>query len=101
MYFDPDAIDCMAQAYEAMLAKLNLEKIEDAATRSLAKNIIEVAGSGERDPVRISERAMGRLEPAIRRSASARAIWRLRQDRRGEAGRSAQAAHGRDAQHQP
>lgn len=83
MFFDPDAINCMAQAYEATLAKLELQNTEDAAQRLLAKKIIEVAKSGERDPVRISERAMVRVEPAIRRSASARALWRLRQERAG------------------
>ena len=59
--FGPEAIDYMAQAYEAALAKLGLANCDDAATRLIAEKIIEVVQTGERDPVRISERAIGEL----------------------------------------
>jgi hypothetical protein len=61
MFFEPEAINCIVQAYEAALAKLGLVNTEDAATRLLAEKIFEVAQAGKRDPVRISERANGGL----------------------------------------
>ena len=59
--FGPGAVDCLVKAYEAALAKLGLANCDDAATRLLAEKIIEVAQTGERNPMRISERAIGEL----------------------------------------
>lgn len=61
--FEPEAINTIVQAYEATLAKLRLANIEDAVTRLVAEKIIEVAQTGERDPVRICERTIGALGP--------------------------------------
>jgi hypothetical protein len=40
---------------------LQLADRQDAITELVAKKIIEVAGSGERDPARISEQALAGL----------------------------------------
>jgi hypothetical protein len=46
----------MSAAYEETLRVLQLADREDPITELVARKIIEVAGTGERDPKRISER---------------------------------------------
>jgi hypothetical protein len=65
--FGPDEIKAMAAAYEAALGNLNLDR-EDPLTELIAKSIVNVTATGERDPETIKERALNAL--GIRRSAA-------------------------------
>jgi hypothetical protein len=58
-WLEPEAIDCMLKAYRTALSRLGPANRDDAVIRLLAEKIIEVVQTGERDPVRISERAIG------------------------------------------
>jgi hypothetical protein len=51
--FEPEVISAMAAAYHAALSELGLTESDDAATRIVAKKVIELAGRGERDPERL------------------------------------------------
>ena len=48
--FDPDAIEAMTAAYESALSDLRLVDRGDPLTDVIAKSIITVASTGERDP---------------------------------------------------
>ena len=65
--FGPDEIKAMAAAYEAALGNLKLDR-EDPLTELIAKSIVNVTATGERDPETIKERALNAL--GIRRSAA-------------------------------
>jgi hypothetical protein len=56
--FGPDEIAVLVAAYEDALRALSLVNRSDLATEMVAKRIIELAKQGERDPVRLRERAM-------------------------------------------
>jgi len=56
--FGPDEIAILVAAYEDALRALSLVNRSDLATEMVAKRIIELAKQGERDPVRLRERAM-------------------------------------------
>jgi hypothetical protein len=56
--FGPDEIAVLVAAYEDALRALSLVNRSDLATEMVAKRIIERAKQGERDPVRLRERAM-------------------------------------------
>jgi len=65
----------MTAAYEKALHKLGLIDRTDPITEIVAKKIIEVVQSGERNPARISRRALlelGILAPRIARSPKLR-----------------------------
>jgi hypothetical protein len=51
--FDQSAIDAMAAAFEACCRSLRLEDRADPMFEIVARKVIEVAGTGERDPLRI------------------------------------------------
>jgi hypothetical protein len=59
--FDPEAIEAMATAFEAILAELGLVDRSDAMTEMVAKRIIHFAQEGVRDPVRLRELALKSL----------------------------------------
>ena len=59
--FGPDEIDAMTAAYEGALLDLRLTDRDDPVTELIANAIISVTGTGERDPVRIKERALNAL----------------------------------------
>jgi hypothetical protein len=59
--FGPDEIQSMADAYENSLRDLGLTNRDDPLTELVAKQIIEIARMGERDPRRMSERAIEQL----------------------------------------
>jgi hypothetical protein len=65
--FGPDEIKAMAAAYEDALANLKLDR-DDPLTELIAKAIVNVTGTGERDPATIKERALNAL--GIRRTAA-------------------------------
>ena len=56
--FGPDEIAVLVAAYEDALRALSRVNRSDLATEMVAKRIIELAKQGERDPVRLRERAM-------------------------------------------
>jgi hypothetical protein len=59
--FDPEDITRMTAAYEECLRVLRLVNRADPITEFLAKHIIEVAQTGERDSSRISALTLGPL----------------------------------------
>jgi hypothetical protein len=67
--FTPEQIKPMCLAYEAALAELKLRDRDDPMTLAVAKAIIEVAETGERDPMSICTLALGKLESAAVSSA--------------------------------
>jgi hypothetical protein len=50
----PDEIDIMSAAYEATLKQLQLVDRADPVTQIIARKIIEITQTNERDPARIS-----------------------------------------------
>jgi hypothetical protein len=59
--FGPDEIDRMSTAYEDALHVLGLTDRADPMTEILAKKIIEIAQTGERDPARIRAKAVAAI----------------------------------------
>ena len=59
--WDQPAIERMTAAYEAALKVLQLADRTDPLTEMIAKKIIEVARTGEQDPVNICARAIKEL----------------------------------------
>jgi hypothetical protein len=60
-YFDPDEIGAMAAAYEAALIELCITDRDEPLTEDIAKAIVNVTSTGERNPGRIKERALNAL----------------------------------------
>ena len=56
--FEPEAIAVMSAAYEETLRVLELADRQDPIKELVARKIIEVAGTGERNPTRISEQTL-------------------------------------------
>jgi hypothetical protein len=59
--FGPDEIEPMIAAYESALVELRLTNRDDPVTEDIAKAIVNVTATGERDPVKIRERALNAL----------------------------------------
>jgi hypothetical protein len=59
--FGPEEIQYVVKAYDDALSSLGLASRDDPATRLLAKKIIEIARTGERDPLKIRRRAIEKL----------------------------------------
>jgi hypothetical protein len=59
----------MTDAYEGALIDLHLTNPDDPITELIAKSIVNVTATGERDPVRIKERAINAL--GVRRPSAA------------------------------
>ena len=66
--FGPDEIKAMAAAYEGALIELQLIDRNDPLTELIAKAIVNVTATGERDPENIKERALNAL--GVRRTAA-------------------------------
>jgi hypothetical protein len=56
--FGPDEITVMVGAYEAALREMDLTGHTASGAVTLAKTIVMLAKQGERDPVRLRERAI-------------------------------------------
>ena len=67
--FGPDEIEVMTAAYEGALIDLQLSDRNDPITELIAKSIVNVTATGERDPIQIKERAINAL--GVRRIAAA------------------------------
>ena len=59
--FGPDEITVLTSAFDDALRRLHLADRADPATEVVARKIIELAQQGERDPIRLSERAIQAL----------------------------------------
>jgi hypothetical protein len=53
--FDPPAIDAMSAAYEGACLSLGLAERTDLLNEIVARKVIEIAGTGERDPQRLTD----------------------------------------------
>jgi hypothetical protein len=60
--FGPHEIGVMTCAYEDVLRALKLSNRSDPVTREIAKQIIECAKQGERDPRRLRDRVLRLLQ---------------------------------------
>jgi hypothetical protein len=67
--FDPEAIKAMSAAFEGVCESLQLVNRSDALTEIVARKVIEVAGTGERDPERIRDLVLLALKETGERSA--------------------------------
>jgi hypothetical protein len=59
--FDDDVVALVTDAYCAVLDDLHLNDYEDAATRMVAKQVIDFAAQGERDPERLRTSTLAAL----------------------------------------
>ena len=59
--FGPDEIRVLTSAFDDALRKLGLADRADPVVEVVARKIIELAQQGERDPARLSERAIQAL----------------------------------------
>ncbi len=66
--FGPDEIEVMKAAYEAALLDVGVATRDDPITELIAKSIVNVVATGERDPRAVMERALNAL--GVRRSAA-------------------------------
>jgi len=67
--FGPDEIKVMTEAYEGALIDLAIDYRDEPTTRLIAKSIVNVAATGERNPVIVKERAIRAL--GVRRPSAA------------------------------
>jgi hypothetical protein len=67
--FGPAEIEVMTAAYEGALIDLCLPDRDDPITELIARSIVNVTATGERDPVRIKDRAINAL--GVRRRVAA------------------------------
>jgi hypothetical protein len=65
--FGPDEIEVMRAAYEAVLIDVGVTSPDEPITDLIAKSIVIVTASGERNPKEVMERALNAL--GVRRSA--------------------------------
>jgi hypothetical protein len=66
--FGPDEIEVMKGAYEAALVDVGVTDRNDPITELIAKSIVNVTATGERDPHRVMERALNAL--GVRRAVA-------------------------------
>ena len=67
--FGPDEIKAMTEAYDGALIDLSIVNRDDPITELIAKTIVNVTATGERDPILIKERAINAL--GVRRPSAA------------------------------
>jgi hypothetical protein len=67
--FEPPAIEAMTTAYLAVCESLLVASRTDPLTEIVARKVIEIAGTGERDPARIRDLALLALKESGDRSA--------------------------------
>jgi hypothetical protein len=53
--FDPKEIEAMSAAFNAVCDSLQLINRDDPLTQIIARKVVEVAGTGERDPERLCD----------------------------------------------
>jgi hypothetical protein len=67
--FGPDEIEVMTAAYEDALIDLRVANRDEPITELIAKAIVNVTATGERDPILVKERAINAL--GVRRPTTA------------------------------
>jgi hypothetical protein len=67
--FGPQEIEVMSAAYESALIDLGITNRDDLVTELIAKSIVHVISTGERNPELIKERAINAL--GLRKSDAA------------------------------
>ena len=67
--FGPNEIEVMTAAYEDALIDLRVANRDEPITELIAKAIVNVTATGERDPILIKERAINAL--GVRRPTAA------------------------------
>jgi hypothetical protein len=67
--FGPDEIEVMTAAYEDALIDLRVANRDEPITELIAKAIVNVTATGERDPILVKERAINAL--GVRRPTAA------------------------------
>jgi hypothetical protein len=60
--FDFETIEMLVQCFEEILADLHLRMLTPSITLLVARRTIEIAKSGERDPVRLRQRVLDSLQ---------------------------------------
>jgi hypothetical protein len=60
--FSPEDIDRLVAAFEDSLRALKLADRSDPLTETIAKKLIEIAQTGERDPRQLRRRALAALD---------------------------------------
>jgi hypothetical protein len=66
---DPEAIEPMVAAFKAACQSLQLVDRDDLLTQIVARKVIEVAETGERDPERLRDLVLLALKESDRRTA--------------------------------
>jgi hypothetical protein len=66
--FGPDEVQAMSSAYEIALTELGIADRNDPLTELIAKAIVNVTATGERNPETIKERSLNAL--GVRRTAA-------------------------------
>jgi hypothetical protein len=68
--FDPEDIAVMATAFDLLLADFKLVDRDDPIVTMLAKLVIEIVRTGERDPERIRQQVVGarQFQPPARKT---------------------------------
>ena len=67
--FGPQEIEVMSAAYESALIDLGIANRDDLVTELIAKSIVNVISTGERNPELVKERAINAL--GLRKSDAA------------------------------
>jgi hypothetical protein len=67
--FDPVAIEAMNAAFTAVCESLQLSKRDDPLTAIVARTVVHIGRTGERDPARIHQLAMLILKESSERGA--------------------------------
>jgi len=69
MTFEPEAVEAMGHAYEALLDDLGLVDRNDPFTEIVAKEIVKVASRGARNPTEIRAAVLAALRSQPRSEA--------------------------------
>lgn len=64
--FSTEEVAQLSECHEFVLASLELNDRDDSITEKIAKKIIEIFGSGERDTLRIHDRTIRELGIRVR-----------------------------------
>jgi hypothetical protein len=67
--FDPKTIEAMSAAFNAVRDSLLLVNRDDPRTQIIARKVVEVAGTGERDPESLRDLVLLALKESDLRSA--------------------------------
>src|SRR4029077_16979592 len=67
--FEPKQIEAMMAAFEAVCRSLQLADRVDPFTEIVARNVIEIAGTGEHDPERLHDLVLAALSQSGQRTA--------------------------------